>query len=111
VIRSALGASRTRLARQLLIENLLLFLAGGGLGCFIAWWTLDFVVALAVAGGYVPDRISVMLDGRVLGFSLVVSLTTGVIFGLAPAWQASKVDVNNGLKDSSQTAAAAPGVC
>jgi putative ABC transport system permease protein len=108
VIRSALGASRTRLARQLLIENLLLFLAGGGLGCFIAWWTLDFVVALAVAGGYVPDRISVMLDGRVLGFSLVVSLTTGVIFGLAPAWQASKVDVNNGLKDSSQTARGGP---
>ncbi|HEU4890118.1 MAG TPA: ABC transporter permease [Vicinamibacterales bacterium] len=108
VIRAALGASRTRLARQLLIENLLLFLAGGALGCFIAWWALDFVVALAVAGGYVPDRISVMLDGRVLAFSLVVSLTTGLIFGLAPAWQASKVDLNNGLKDSSQTARGGP---
>jgi putative ABC transport system permease protein len=108
VIRAALGASRTRLARQLLIENLILFLAGGGLGCFIAWWALDFVVALAVAGGYVPDRISVMLDGRVLALSLLVSLTTGLIFGLAPAWQASKVDLNNGLKDSSQTARGGP---
>jgi putative ABC transport system permease protein len=108
VIRAVLGASRTRLARQLLIENLLLFLAGGGLGCFSAWWALDFVVALAVAGGYVPDRISVMLDGRVLGFSLVVTLATGLIFGLAPAWQAAKVDLNNGLKDSSQTARGGP---
>ncbi len=104
VIRAALGASRTRLARQLLIENLLLFLAGGGLGCFIAWWMLDVVVALAVAGGYVPERIAVTLDGRVVAFGLLLSLVTGLVFGLAPAWQASKVDLNNGLKDSSQTA-------
>jgi putative ABC transport system permease protein len=104
VIRAALGASRTRLARQLLIENLLLFLAGGGLGCFIAWWTLDVVVALAVAGGYVPERIAVTLDGRIVAFGLLLSLVTGLVFGLAPAWQASKVDLNNGLKDSNQAA-------
>ena len=104
VIRAALGASRPRLARQLLIENLLLFLAGGGLGCLIAWWTLDVVVALAVAGGYVPERIAVTLDGRIVAFGLLLSLVTGLVFGLAPAWQASKVDLNNGLKDSSQTA-------
>jgi putative ABC transport system permease protein len=108
VIRAALGASRTRLARQLLIENLLLFLAGGGLGCFIAWWVLDVIVALAVAGGYVPDRLAVALDGRILAFSLLLSLVTGLVFGLAPAWQASKVDLNNGLKDSNQTARGGP---
>ena len=100
VIRAALGASRTRLARQLLIENLLLFLAGGGLGCFVAWWLLDSVVALAVAGGYVPERMMVSLDGRVLAFSLVRRIVTGLVFGLAPAWQASRVDLNQGLKDS-----------
>src|SRR5262245_2177659 len=108
VIRAALGASRTRLARQLLIENLLLFFAGGALGCFIAWWTLDVVVALAVAGGYVPERIGVTLDGSTLGFSLLVSLTTGLLFGLAPAWQASKVDLNDGLKDSGQASRGGP---
>jgi putative ABC transport system permease protein len=100
VVRSALGASRTRLMRQLLVENLILFLAGGGLGCFIAWWALDSVVALAVAGGYVPERLMVPLDGRVLIFSLVVSMATGLVFGLAPAWQASRVDLDTGLKES-----------
>ena len=103
VIRAALGASRIRLARQLLIENMVLFLAGGGLGCFVAWWLQDSVVALAVAGGYVPERMVVSLDGRVLAFSLVVSIVTGMAFGLAPAWQASRVDLNHGLRDSGHT--------
>jgi putative ABC transport system permease protein len=102
VIRAALGASRIRLARQLLIENMVLFLAGGGLGCFVAWWLQDSVVALAVAGGYVPERMVVSLDGRVLAFSLVVSIVTGIAFGLGPAWQASRVDLNQGLRDSGQ---------
>ena len=52
------------------VENLLLFLAGGVLGCFVACWSLDSLVALAVAGGYVPERLIVSLDGRVFAFSL-----------------------------------------
>ena len=108
VIRSALGASRARLVRQLLTENLLLFLAGGGLGCFVAWWALDSMVALAVAGGYVPERLAVSLDGRVLAFGLFASLASGLTFGLAPAWQSSRVDLNNGLKDSQQTERGGP---
>ena len=108
VIRSALGASRARLVRQMLTENLLLFLAGGGLGCFVAWWALDSMVALAVAGGYVPERLMVSLDGRVLAFGLFASIAHGLAFGLAPAWQASRVDLNNGLKDSQQTERGGP---
>ena len=108
VIRAALGASRGRLARQLLIENMLLFMAGGGLGCFVAWWALDSVVGLAIAGDYVPERLVVSLDGRVLAFSLLVSVVAGLAFGLAPAWQASAVDLNHGLKESSQTERGGP---
>ena len=108
VIRAALGASRTRLARQLLIENMLLFLAGGELGCFVAWWALDSMVTLAVAGGYVPERMAISLDGRALAFSLFVSIVTGMAFGFVPAWQASRVDLNDGLKDSSQTGRGGP---
>jgi putative ABC transport system permease protein len=103
VVRAALGASRGRLARQLLIENLLLFVAGGGLGCFFAWWILDFMTALGVSGGYVPERLVVSLDGRVLTFAMLVTLLTAAIFGLAPALRGSAVSVNEGLKDAGQT--------
>jgi putative ABC transport system permease protein len=103
VIRAALGASRARLARQLLVEHMVLFLAGGSLGCFFAWWSLDVMAALGVSGGYVPERMLVSLDARVLGFGLLVTLLTGAVFGLVPALHGSRVNVNEGLKDASQT--------
>ena len=103
VVRSALGASRGRLARQLLIENLVLFVAGGALGCLLAWWTLDFMTALGVSGGYVPERLVVSLDGRVLAFAIFITFATAAIFGLAPAVRGSAVSINDGLKDASQT--------
>jgi len=102
VVRSALGASRGRLTRQLLIENLLLFLAGGGLGCFLAWWSLDLMTALGVSGGYVPERLLVSLDARVLAFATLVTLVTAATFGLAPALRGSAVSVSQGLKEGSQ---------
>ena len=66
------------------------------------------MVALAVAGGYVPERLMVSLDSRVLAFGLFASIGSGLTFGLAPAWQASRVDLNNGLKDSQQTERGGP---
>ena len=77
-VRSALGASRARLAWQLLIENMLLFVAGGGLGGFLAWWSLDVMTALGVSGGYVPERLLVAVDARALGFATLVTLITAV---------------------------------
>jgi putative ABC transport system permease protein len=99
LIRAALGASRARLVRQLLVENLLLFLAGGVLGLFMARWSIDSLHALAVANGYVPARLTVAIDGRMFAFSLCLSLATGIVFGLAPALRASRVDLNQGLRD------------
>jgi putative ABC transport system permease protein len=103
VVRSALGASRGRLLRQLMIENLLLFVAGGGLGCVFAWWSLDVITALGVSGGYVPERLSVSLDARVLAFAMFATLLTAAVFGLAPAIRGSAVTLSQGLKDASQS--------
>ena len=102
VVRSALGASRGRLTRQLLMENLLLFVAGGGLGCLLAWWSLDFMTALGISGGYVPERLLVSLDARVLAFATLVTLVTAATFGLAPALRGAAVSVSRGLKEAGQ---------
>jgi putative ABC transport system permease protein len=99
VIRAALGASRGRLVRQLLVENVLLFLVGGTLGVLLARSIIGALVALAVAEGYVPERLAISVDARVLVFTLLVSLLAGLSFGLAPALQASGVDPVEGLKD------------
>jgi predicted permease len=103
VIRAALGAGRARLVRQMLVESVVLFLLGGTAGVLLARWSMDALLALAIAGGYVPERMTAGVDGRVLVFSLLASLIAGVVFGLVPALQASKVDINDGLKAASTT--------
>ena len=102
LIRAALGASRMRLVSQLLAENMILFLLGGTLGVLLASWTVDSVVALAITEGYVPQRMAISLDGRVLAFTIGVSLVSGLTFGLVPALRASRVELNEGLRDSTR---------
>jgi putative ABC transport system permease protein len=96
-IRSALGASRMRVVRQLLTESVLLSLAGGALGLVLAVWWSDLLVALGKEN--IPRALQVGLDWRVLGFTLAVSVLTGVIFGLVPAIHSSKTELTESLKE------------
>jgi putative ABC transport system permease protein len=97
-IRLALGATSGRLIRQLLTESLLLALCGGALGVLVAFWSADFLVALSPIT--FPSFVKLNVDARVLSFSLLISVLTGVLFGLAPALQAAKPMLNEVLKDS-----------
>jgi putative ABC transport system permease protein len=97
-IRLALGATTGRLMRQLLTESLLLALIGGVLGVLVSWWSVGFLVALSPIT--FPSFVTLALDARVLGFSLLVSVVTGVLFGLAPALQAARPALNEVLKDA-----------
>jgi putative ABC transport system permease protein len=96
-IRTALGASRGRLIRQLLTESILLSIAGGGLGFLLALWGVDMLVS--VNRNNIPRAGEIGIDPRVVGFTVVISLLTGILFGLVPALQASKIGLNETLKE------------
>lgn len=103
-IRIALGAVRRRLAMQLLTESLLLAICSGVVGLALAY-VGDRLLTLAMAryGFTLPNARVIDIDWRVLLFSLGITIATGVVFGLAPAWVGSKSDVNNSLKEGSSS--------
>jgi putative ABC transport system permease protein len=97
-VRMALGAGRLRIVRQLLTESALLASAGGLCGLLVAMWSFALLRQLIPSG--LAGSAALGLDGHTLGFTLGLSLLTGVLFGLAPAWQATRMDVNEALKQS-----------
>lgn len=99
-LRAALGATRLRLIRQLITESILLSVMSGALGIFIAFWSLDLF--LAYAPYHFPRVNEIKLDGFVLFVTLLVSFLTAILFGIVPALQSSKVDVNTALKEAAK---------
>jgi predicted permease len=103
-IRLAVGAGRWRLIRQLLTESLLLSTLGGVVGVLFAFWFKGALTAFTNDdNGLLPSGVELSLNWRVLGFTLAVSLLTGILFGLAPAWRATSLDLNSTLKQSGRT--------
>ena len=103
-VRLAVGAGRWRLMRQLLTESVLLATLGGAVGVLFAFWGKSVLMALTdKERGLFPNGVDFNLNWRVLAFTLAVSLLTGVLFGLAPAWRATRVDLATSLKQNRRT--------
>src|SRR5690348_4501274 len=103
-VRAALGASRGTLVRQLLAESTLLALAGGALGIGLSW--LAMRALLAWGAGQLPPGIPIVMDGSVLLFTLLVSLVTGMLFGIFPALQLSQAEPSTSLREEGRSATA-----
>jgi putative ABC transport system permease protein len=106
-IRTSMGASRWRVTRQLITESLLLSLAGGALGLLFAWASLGPLLKLSTTS--VPAVFAVSLDRWVLSFTLVVSVATGLLFGIVPALRTAKLDLRETLNESSRGSTSGPG--
>jgi putative ABC transport system permease protein len=99
-VRAAMGASGVRVVRQLLTESLLLAILGGTAGVALAEYALQFVLPLG--GQSIPRLAQASVDGRVLGFSLLLAFLASLLFGMAPALQASKIDLTGSLKEQTR---------
>jgi putative ABC transport system permease protein len=102
-VRTALGASRLRIVRQLLIESIMLAIGGGVIGLLLAIWAVSWVVSLGA--DTIPRVHEISVDPGVAGFTLLVSVVTGLLFGLAPALQVSRPDLTDALKESGRSTA------
>ncbi|HXM32723.1 MAG TPA: ABC transporter permease [Chthoniobacterales bacterium] len=100
-IRAAMGASRTRVLRQMLTESLLLSVIGGTAGLLLSIWLTDLLMSIVPEGAPRLDQVGI--DYRVLTFALGVSALTGILFGIVPALQASKLDVTSALKEGGRS--------
>ncbi len=105
-VRLALGAGRQRIVRQLLTESIFLSLVGGALGMVFAFWGTHAIVSLFAGGSDEPFGFSPGIDGRVLLFTFAAALLTGIIFGLAPAFRGTRVDLTPALKEGAGGSAA-----
>jgi putative ABC transport system permease protein len=103
-VRLSIGAGRWRIVRQLLTESLLLACLGGATGMFLAWWMVAGLKAAQPPADALPFAPDFAIDGRVLGFTIVLSLLAGIIFGLAPAWRATRFNLSSALKDEASAA-------
>jgi putative ABC transport system permease protein len=102
-VRAALGAGRARLVGQALTESVMLALAGGAAGLLVARWGIVLLRQLAPAGVPILGVEHIGLDGRVLLFTFAISVMTGILFGLLPAWQLARQDVNESLKEGGRS--------
>ncbi|MEW6305737.1 MAG: ABC transporter permease [Verrucomicrobiota bacterium] len=98
-VRAAIGAGRGRIVRQLLTESVLLAGLGGVAGLIATWWCMKLLISLLP--GFMPRLNEIQIDSHALGFTLLVSLGTGMVFGLAPALRASRVSISETLKQGS----------
>ena len=105
-VRLALGAGRRRIVRQLLTESVLLSLIGGALGILFASWGTHSIVSLIASSSDRPLGFTPGIDGRVLAFTFAASLLTGIVFGLAPAFRGTRVDLTPALKEGTRGSAA-----
>jgi putative ABC transport system permease protein len=103
-VRRALGSSRARLIRLMLVESLMLSLAGGALGGLLTVWVLDLLLDVTPAG--LPRLKEIRIDPHVMAFTAITSVLTALLFGILPALQSSRADVNAALKDGARGAAA-----
>jgi len=102
-IRTALGAARARLVRQLLTESVLLSILGGLVGLVFAYWMLDLLRWFSPNN--IPRLPAIRMDGRVLAFTSTIAVVTGILFGMAPALRSSKLNLNEALKEGARNVA------